>query len=147
MALTQARISLRLPTALKNELTKRAYDRNMSLSDYIRSVIISHMEPIDDRWKIIIWNLLGVDIVRVDNALRKSYSIESFIARILPYVTKEVKISPNLAENNYTSIDFKLGEKVYNITYKRKKSIEQSVADIMYMLDNKIMEEYDEKEI
>lgn len=136
-------INVRVTEQEKRKVRRLAKQSGKSVSDYVRSLLKTKFINVEDRWKIILWNIFGINLVKINSAIRRSSSVEEFFSyvdnhlkdrkkyKILPKVTKEI------------SIDFTIGDNVFIIDEKRHHDIVTSIKHIVYKLDNKITEDYE----
>jgi len=141
-----ARVSFRIPDSLRTHLEREADRCGMTLSDYCRTILSQQLTIVPPQWKVVLWNILGVDSRRATISLKKSATVEDFFAGILSHVRKGVKIKPVVLSDPYqVSMTFTIDEREYTITVNRETSIEATLHNMINKLEKAIMEGYDEE--
>lgn len=136
----ERKISLRVPATLYTSLKEQAERHNVSLSDLMRTILANGCYPQDEAWKLKIWKIFGVNLVKVEWALKKSATVGEFLSYLDQY-SKVVSITPNISKHH--DFDFTINERVFNITAK-KKAFTKDIANIINELDKKILDSYEE---
>lgn len=140
--MAQVRLSVRVPKDLYKNLREDAKKRGLTLSDYVRIILSAITFPKEEVWKIKIWKIFGVNLVRIERAITKSSSVAEFFSFLDLWSTK-VSISPNVSDMH--SFDFTIGEKVYNVEVERGCSLLGDIRKIVNGLDRKILESFEEE--
>jgi len=135
------RISVRIPRTLYTSLEKEAKEKEMSISELVRKLLINAVVPADELWKLKVWKIFGVNLAKVEYALSKSATVGEFLSYLELY-SKKVSISPNINRTKH-DYDFTIGDKVFNVK-RAKRALSRDIAAIINELDKKILESYEE---
>ena len=133
-------VSIRMSNSDKKKLIENAKKRKMTLSNYCKRVLKQDIPEEDENWKIVCWNLFGIDILSINYALQRSGSVPTFFAflsrKCYPYIT----ITPRISEG--IVIDISVKDKVYTLTSKERQPVETVVKNLITQFEEKVFEEY-----
>lgn len=135
-------INVRVTEQEKRKVRRLAKQSGKSVSDYVRSLLKTKFINVEDRWKIILWNIFGVNVVKVNSAVRKSSSVEEFFSYIENYShnKKKCKVLPKISKE--IVIDFTVNGELFTVMEKRTENVEASIRHIVYKLEKQLTERY-----
>ena len=144
-------IGVRLNTALDTALREQAKKENVSLSDHVRTILLTHLKdaigetPISHHeWKILAYNLLGVNENQIRYALSTSHNVHQFFSLLSKWIKKyNIFIEPNTI--SFIFDDKNKAPKIFAIPIMPGTKIEK-VSSILERLEDKIKEGYYEGE-
>lgn len=144
-------IGVRLKDSIDLLLRRQARALRISLSDHIRTIILTHLKDSSNgtmlkkhEWRILVYNLLGVNEHQIRYALNTSANVHEFFSILSKWVKRcKIHIAPE--DISFITGDKGDSPKVTTIPIPPGAKVDK-ISSIMERLDEKMTEEYYEAE-
>jgi len=136
-------IGIRIPNDFNRCLREQAKAQGISLSDHIRIILGAHLsashedvEPVEVDWRILTWNLFGINEHQLRHALNTSISAFQFFSMLSKWTQVfEIRITP-------TTLAFIRGGRSITIKPESGGKV-AAIIKVIEELNAKMLEEYD----